>query len=245
MPDSYAIRDGYTARPSPQYFADARQERTYQPDVYRDLGRIAARLGSARLIDVGCGNGAKLIGHREAFELVGVDYGANIEDCRARYDFGTWIEADLGSPGPLLQDTALLSGATLVCADVIEHVPAAEILVAKLAGALEHADALLISTPERAIVRGLGDPGPPRNQAHVREWTLRELGAFLRRSGLRHGTIGLTRPHDQTPLQQTIFAVYTRDAESLEAVEDVLIDAPIAAAPPQGRRGRSRLRRRS
>ena len=48
----------------------------------------------------------------------------------------------------------------------------------------------------------------------MRAWTLRELGAFLRRSGLWHGTIGLTRPHDQTPLLQTIFAVYTRDAES-------------------------------
>jgi SAM-dependent methyltransferase len=232
MPDSYAIRDGYTARLSPQYFADAPAERIYQPDVYRDLARIAKRLGSTRLIDVGCGNGAKLVAHRDAFELVGVDFGPNIAECRARYDFGTWLEADLGTPGPLLDDPAPLKGATLVCADVIEHVPAAEILVAKLAGALEHADALLISTPDRALVRGLADPGPPRNQAHVREWTLRELGAFLRRGGLEHGTIGLTRPHDHTLAQQTIFAVYTRDPAALTAVEDVLIDAPLPPAPP-------------
>ncbi len=53
MPDRYAIRDGYTARPEPRYFTDAPQGRVYQPDVYRDLPRIAARLGSARLIDVG------------------------------------------------------------------------------------------------------------------------------------------------------------------------------------------------
>ena len=232
MPDQHAIRDGYTARPAPRYFADAPQGRVYQPDVYRDLARIGARLGSRRLIDVGCGNAEKLVVHRGAFELVGIDYGPNIEACRARYDFGTWIEADLGAPGPLLEDSALLERATLVCSDVIEHVPAAERLVEKLAGALETADALLISTPERAILRGADDVGPPRNEAHVREWTIRELSAFLRRSGLQHGTIGLTRSHDQTTQQGTILAVYPRDAELLDAIEDVLIDAPLTAAPP-------------
>jgi hypothetical protein len=234
MPDRYAVRDGYTARQSPRYFAEASrpsQDRTYQPDVYRDLALIASRVGSRRLIDVGCGSAEKLVVHRDAFELVGIDYGENIELCRARHRFGTWIETDLGTPGPLVPDAGLLAGATVVCADVIEHVPAAEVLVEKLVAALEVADALLISTPERALSRGPADLGPPTNETHVREWTIRELGAFLRRCGLRHGTIGLTRAHDQTADPKTIFGVYVRDEAALETVEDALIDAPVAEMP--------------
>jgi SAM-dependent methyltransferase len=231
MPDEYAIRAGYRARLTPEYFPDD-QERTWQPDVYRDLGRIAERLGCERLIDLGCGNARKLIEHRERFELVGIDIGANIDACQSQYDFGTWIEHDLGEPGPLPLGEEELRRSALVCADVIEHIPDALALVKKLASALKTADALLISTPDRVLARGEGDEGPPGNPAHVREWTIRELGALLRRSGLVHGSLGLTRPHLEALHHETIFGVYVRDEADLDVVEDALIDHPTAEYRP-------------
>lgn len=71
--------------------------------------------------------------------------------CRARHRFGTWIETGLGTPGPLVSDAGLLAGATLVCADVIEHVPAAEVLVEKLVAALEAPDVPLVRRVARRL----------------------------------------------------------------------------------------------
>lgn len=246
MPDEYAIRSGYRARAEPEYFPDD-QELTWQPDVYRDLGRVADRVGCKRLIDVGCGNARKLVDYRDRFELVGIDIGENIDLCRSSYDFGTWIEHDLGKPGPLPLGEDQLRHAAVVCADVIEHIPDPKALVDKLVGAMRSADLLLISTPERALARGEADKGPPGNPAHAREWTIRELGALLRRSGLSYGSLGLTRPHIEALHHETIFAAYARDEETLEVVEDVLIDHPAAeyrppAAPPLRSLGRDAVR---
>ena len=202
---NYCLPSGYRARIEPSYFADTGFEEVGQPDVYPEAASLARRLGTRKIIDVGCGTADKLVALHPEFEIVGIDYGPNIEVCRRRYGFGSWVEVDLDHGESLgVRD---FEGALLVCADVIEHLVHPERLVGMLSKALASgADALVLSTPDRELTRGPGDLGPPRNPCHVREWTGAELERFFSSMGLV-GHFGRTRSNDVVPALRTIFAV--------------------------------------
>ena len=76
------IRTGYAERPDPVYFADTLPgDIVHQPDVYAHAAPLATRLGATRIVDVGCGTAGKLLALADRFELTGIDYGPNIEQC--------------------------------------------------------------------------------------------------------------------------------------------------------------------
>lgn len=229
MDQTTCIREGYAIRAEPEYFHDTVETAIYQPDVYVDAGRVARRLGASRIVDVGCGTAQKLIELRSEFETIGLDYGPNIERCRV---------GDPGSPGDAWRVTDLdvdaelplapedLTGAVVICSDVIEHVKRPEFLLEKLLGTLEHASALFLSTPERVLEYDENQMGPPPNPAHVREWTVRELSAMCRRAGFAHISPGTTRANNLEVSHATILLGLAPDAETLGALEEALIDRP-------------------
>src|SRR5437588_918111 len=116
MPDEYLLRSGYQQRDDVSYFDDAPSGIIYQPDVYADAARLARALGCRSLVDVGCGNGEKLVAFANDFEVVGIDFGANIERCRAEHAVGTWVEYDLMEPGDLALPVSV-DGAAIICSD--------------------------------------------------------------------------------------------------------------------------------
>jgi hypothetical protein len=134
-----------------------------------------------------------------------LDIGSNLDYCRRRFDFGTWIEHDLEADGPLPLDTGLLARSVLVCADVIEHLHRPERLLEKLLRSGDVAAAVLVSTPDR---KRMATPalGPPANPGHVREWSRDELAVLLKASGFRSGKVTNTRPHTGTLARTTILA---------------------------------------
>jgi SAM-dependent methyltransferase len=200
---TYFLKDGYVERLQPEYWIDETGDMVWQPDVYEEAANLAHRVRATTLVDVGCGNGAKAAPLAEELEIIGVDFGPNIEECRRRYSFGTWIEADLDAQGPL--EAVEAAGAVVVCADVIEHLLRPERLLGKLRGMLDAgALALILTTPDRDLRRGAAHLGPPPNPAHVREWSSPELEAFMRSEGL-DGKFGLTRTNDAAPFLHTIF----------------------------------------
>jgi SAM-dependent methyltransferase len=211
MAEQYCIKDGYQHRETPEYFHDYLENGTvWQPDVYGELGDFAARLGASRIVDVGCGSAAKLAALHPRFDIVGMDYGANIELCRRTHAFGSWIEHDLeaGEPFPLAPE--LLRGSVVVCGDVIEHFREPERLLHALREALEHAEAVVLSTPERDLTWGAEHDGPPPNPCHAREWNLEEFVRLLRQAGFAHVSAGLTRSNDVDPGRKTILACLPR-----------------------------------
>ena len=217
----HGIRAGYVARAAPRYFLDAEPGVVWQPDVYAATACAAHALGARRIIDVGCGSAKKLVPLRDEFTLIGIDHGANLDGCRARYPWGDWRHHDLEEAAPLPVSDDELDGAVLVSSDVIEHLMRPELLVRKLALALRHgARAVVISTPERERTWGAEQNGPPPNEAHVREWTLAELAAFLESEGLEHGDLLLTRSNDREHELATSLAVLVAtesDAETVRA----------------------------
>jgi len=217
--EPYFLPAGYEARLEPEYFVDEDLNAVWQPDLYLEAAAVARRLGSRRIVDVGCGTAAKLAELHPEFEIVGIDFGSNIAACRERYDFGTWIESDLDASEELGYDD--VAGAVLVCGDVIEHLVHPERMLRMVRHALDQgAVALFLSTPERVLTSEPSDVGPPLNKAHVREWTLAELEQFLASERLV-GYFGLTRSNDVMPYMRTSIAAIPGDSpESKEVIDE-------------------------
>jgi glycosyltransferase involved in cell wall biosynthesis/SAM-dependent methyltransferase len=218
----YHIKPGYTRREAPAYFVDLIEERTgtsCQPDVYTRAAEVAVRLGATRIIDLGAGGGAKLAPLRSRFEVLGLDYGPNLELARRRFPAGIWREHDFDRAGALALSFEQLSGSVVICANVIEQLVHPEILLDNLREALAWVEALVISTPERDLASGPESMGPPEDPHRVREWNIGEFAALLEAWGFEHGDVGLTRSETASGLRHTILAVLYPDAERAGRME--------------------------
>ena len=206
LPERLALPPDYLHRPVPEYFDDAHRADTaivHQPDVYGAAAELARRTGATHIIDIGCGAGEKLLELAPEFHLVGMDFGDNLEHCRLVHPQHTWLQWDIErDPLPELP-AALLRRAVVVCADVIEHLVDPAGLLAGLRRLAPHAQAILLSTPDRERVRGPHDSGPPPNTAHVREWSLDELVVLLEAADLSPAFAGHTINNDRDRLKRT------------------------------------------
>lgn len=192
----YFIKPGYVERSAPEYSNDA-DAHGFQPHVY-DLAKTLAQLaGSRTVVDIGCGSGEKLaqIAEGDAFDVIGVDYGPNLDIARGRRLHV--LEVDLERVKP--EDVPVRPRDTIICADVIEHLVRPEQLVSALRSWMTKAAVAVLSTPERVLCWGTAHNGPPPNAAHVREWTRVELVNYLQHSGLRIAFSGFTQSHEAHP----------------------------------------------
>jgi SAM-dependent methyltransferase len=225
---------GYQKRAQPDYaHQPSDSPKQWQPDVYVAAAALAQSLAAPRVIDVGCGNGSKTIELARACpkaSTIGIDLGANLARARTAAPALDWREHDLQSAEPLPVSPAELAGAIVINADVIEHLPDPHKLLAMFARALPDVAAILMSTPERQLTRGLRDLGPPSNPAHIQEWTAREFGALLRESGLGSHSLGLIRAHDHSDRVATMFIAIAPTAARLRAVDELLVDLEIPAS---------------
>jgi SAM-dependent methyltransferase len=208
--DNFFIKKGYVSRGEPIYFEDSEIENqniTHQPDVYPFAAYLGRRFGCSTIIDIGCGRARKLAPLHPEFRIVGIDFGSNIEYCQSHYSFGAWIPWDIEHGEPLQLDEEVLRNAIIICADVIEHLKNPASLLHNLQKWLEIAPVVLLSTPERDLVRGVEHMGPPPNQSHLREWNESELRQLLVEFGFKIGFLGLTMNNDQNLEKKTLLAV--------------------------------------
>lgn len=210
-PDRYAIKSRYSHRPAPDYYSDNPDRHDagviWQPEVYETAARLAEGGNCETLLDIGCGNASKLVALYPRFNIIGVDYGSNLEYCRSTYPQGEWIEANLETIETLPIDEARLRGAVVICSDVIEHLIDPMPLLRSIRGMLGFCRYALISTPDRNLVRGKQHAGPPDNPHHVREWALPELRELVGSVGLEPLYCGLTLTHNQNEVRNTILIV--------------------------------------
>lgn len=206
----YAIKAGYVHRTTAAYFEDSIASTdgiVHQPDVYPFAAYLARRFGCTHILDIGCGRAQKLIALHPEFQIIGVDHGSNLAYCKRTYPFGTWIEHDLETHLCLGIPDAILNNTVIVCSDVIEHLTHPEGLLQTLSDILGFAPVAIVSTPERDLVRGCADFGPPANKSHVREWNTTEFASLMNRAGVAVGFIGLTNNNDRDLEKKTIVAV--------------------------------------
>jgi hypothetical protein len=211
--ETFFIKAGYFHRLDVAGFDDrpfADTAIVHQPDAYALAAHLAGRFGADTIIDVGCGSARKLMA-LDGVQKIGIDVGDNISFCRSRYPNETWIEINLETIAPPIGLTAeRLSRSIIICADVFEHLKDPRCLLNVLQTWSSVCPAIIITTPERDLVRGVNDIGPPANPCHAREWNLDEFGRLLGASGLEPAFLGLTVNNNQNLEKKKIIAVIDR-----------------------------------
>jgi 2-polyprenyl-3-methyl-5-hydroxy-6-metoxy-1,4-benzoquinol methylase len=213
------IKSDYVERQSVPYFVDDISDDRYQWDTYRQARRIVDALRIRTVLDLGCGDGRKLVEFFGHLNTIGCDIGVNLQRARKEYPRHEWIEFDLTSDEPLL--TSDWEPRLIICADVIEHLPNIEPLLAIFRATLNIDSVLVVSTPDRELY-GAAPDGPPANGHHIREWTVREFSAFMRRQGFRYGSVGLEAGSQRDRRIYSITAAYAGSEPLLGRIEPIL-----------------------
>jgi glycosyltransferase involved in cell wall biosynthesis/2-polyprenyl-3-methyl-5-hydroxy-6-metoxy-1,4-benzoquinol methylase len=184
----------------------------WQPDVYTEARLLADRNGIKRIVDVGCGNGEKLIHNFPAdqFQTVGLDFHGSLELVTSAFPHARWVECDLNSTADLAQFFGELNPnepVLMILSDVIEHIPDPRLLLAQLRSVLLQnvANRLVLSTPDRVLLDYKSYGAAPDNLAHVREWTHEELAAFCTAAGFQIERCGHTRANQFDAKYSTIY----------------------------------------
>lgn len=188
--DNYCIKEGYRINGKPQYYLDNPNELIYQPDVYELAFYLAERSNAQFIIDIGGGSGEKLRNNGE-FKIIAVDFGANVEFLNKQSHIDQVIEFNLEYGMPDIP-YEILKDSVIIFSDVIEHLIQPDSILNALSEISNVCKFMLISTPDRVKARGIGDFGPPKNIAHVREWSIEELDSLLRRYHFSPYLIGHT-----------------------------------------------------
>jgi len=202
----YGIKAGYQHREKAVSFPDVCSAMVYQPKVYQFARYLAERAGIGRIVDIGCGSGRKLLSFTGSQELVGIDTAQNLAFFRDVVPTAQAIEADLEQGLPA-KARELSEDAIVVCADVLEHLMSPDRLLTDLSALTQTAPFILLSTPDRVRARGVGDFGPPGNEAHVREWTIDEFDWLLRDFGFGGYLTGHTVNADTHLWKSTILVI--------------------------------------
>ncbi|PKW18715.1 class I SAM-dependent methyltransferase [Saccharopolyspora spinosa] len=199
-PDLHYLRHGYTPRVPPEYFVDIDNGITWQPDVYPEVLVLAQQHDRRVIIDLGCGRAGKLVAlaaQHPHLDLVGIDFGPNIEWCRANLPVGRWLDADLEAATTLPLDTEVIARSVVVCSDVLEHLIDPRPAMRLICWLLDRGAACaVVSTPARDKRAGTENLGPPANPSHVREWAQDEFRAFVESFPAAIERFGLTRSDD-------------------------------------------------
>lgn len=207
---TYYIKESYVAREIPEYFVDETSIESginYQPEIYPLAAKLAKLVDAKYIIDIGCGSGEKLVKLYPQFEIIGIDFGPNIEKCKQKYKFGNWIDFDLESALSIPIPHEIAAQSIIINSDVIEHLKNPLLLLEKIKLLLNHAKAAIISTPERELNWGLEHNGPPPNSAHVREWNIHEFTKMLDSQGIKIGCVGTTISNDKENEEKTIISI--------------------------------------
>ena len=165
----YQIRKGYIHRKKVAFFDDTNNTDEWQKEVYAEAAKYMIQNHFNTLLDIGCGSGYKLLKYFKEYDFTGVEIEPTLSNLKSTYPENKWttLESANGKSYDLI-----------ICSDVIEHVSHPGIFLENIIKNIDF-KTIIISTPDRHIVRGVNDYGPPKNISHYREWNQKEFHAFI------------------------------------------------------------------
>jgi glycosyltransferase involved in cell wall biosynthesis/SAM-dependent methyltransferase len=164
------------------YFDDVDSSSSFQADVYRFAADVIRKYRLKSVLDIGCGFGIKLSQYIYPLcnDITGIDVEHAIEFCKRKHNFGKWFIDDIEKPSLHLDRQFDL----IIAADVIEHLANPDALLEYIKSYCHSNTFIILSTPERDVIRGKDSSGPPLNETHVREWNMSEFHKYICSYGL-------------------------------------------------------------
>lgn len=169
-PENYCIHDGYRHRPNPAQLDDTSTADQWQLEVYQFAKELSDCEEINVVCDIGCGSGYKLMKYFSERTTIGVDLPQTCTYLRRRWPDRQWLESDLRAVPTFTADLVIAS-------DVIEHLIEPDDLLRFIQRLSPRA--IVLSTPDRNLLRCGTHDGPPGNRAHVREWDYAEFRAYI------------------------------------------------------------------
>lgn len=170
--ERYCIRRLYRSRNAYVHYDDFSFEDDWQLEVYLHALGLLIKHKLNSIIDVGCGSGRKLMTYFKNFDTLGIELPVNVARLQQLHPDNKWVT---------FTPDQRFSAGCVICADVIEHVVDPNQLVAVLK-AIEF-KFLVVSTPARDLLHKKWWRrefwGPPTNETHQREWTVKEFGRYM------------------------------------------------------------------
>jgi len=165
----------YATQSHPTHFDDREFRDEWQDEVYAEAYEQFVKRGYARVADLGCGSGYKLVKYFPSHASIGIELEPSLSYVQDAYPDREWRSGE--------DMAAAIRGAEMVMtSDVIEHVPDPGAMLQAFAES--EAEFFVISTPALELLaeRGISPRlGPPANTSHIREWTTGEFHAFVSR----------------------------------------------------------------
>lgn len=199
-----AVQASYDPSGDPSYWNEVRLQSaaSYQWDVYKTAARLVRKRGLKRLLDVGSGPPVKLKALMpDGLEICLVDQPNTARHATELLPNARFFAANLERDFPAIEGKFDL----VLCADVIEHLVAPDPCLEFMRHYLAPGGLLLVSTPEREVLRGKECTHCP-HPMHVREWSFGEFDRFLSSRGFE------IAGHLLLPQQRTspVFMAYGR-----------------------------------
>jgi DNA-dependent RNA polymerase auxiliary subunit epsilon len=167
-----------------------------EPDVYPFAAYLGERFECTHVIVIGKPAAKNLMQLYPRFEIIGIVPGAEVESCRNKYGFGTWLEENLNRDQSLSED--VLKRAIIICKDLEQFISPTSLLE-NLKTWLAHAPVCIVTT----------------SQTSSGGSSLTEFEKLLRSEGFNVEFIGFTASDNVNYEKKTILAVITNPA-SLE-----------------------------
>jgi hypothetical protein len=169
-PSNYFIHDGYRHRPEAPNYDATGKDHLWQWEVYKFAREICDREGIQTVCDIGCGSGFKLMKNFRDVTTVGIEIAETCRYLRKQWPDRQWMIMDPNAVPPFPVEM-------VISADVIEHLPNPNELLAYIEK-LEPRY-VVISSPDRNLLRFGVHDGPPMNPTHTREWSFAEFHAYI------------------------------------------------------------------
>lgn len=225
--NKYCLPNNYIFNTNPKYFSDnINTDTIYQPHVYQLAYQLAIKTNIKYIIDIGAGNGHKLIPFNNNYEIIGIDFGNNIKLLKKNIPSIKTISHNLENGLPKIPNK-ILRKSIVICSDVIEHIISPNNLLNDLSKISLISPYLLISTPDRTRSRGPESNGPPENISHIREWSIDEMHRLLTKYNFNKFQIGHTINTDTHNWKNTTLVISGTQAYPTEITKNIKILAII------------------
>jgi len=176
----YRIKNGYKCNSEiGQYEETVYNSMHYQVNVYQFAATVLRDRKLESVLDIGCGFGMKLINYiyPVCHRIVGIDLKESVSFCKSNLQFADvdWIQDNVENPCVIFNENFDL----IIASDVVEHLMNPNMLFEYIRKHSHSKTIVVLSTPERDVVRGETDMGPPPNLSHIREWNQEELKKYI------------------------------------------------------------------